>query len=158
MTVCLSTYPSKYEGVAGHQLAILESVGLCVLPPGSSVPLPAAELIIDALIGYSLRSAPVGLTAEMIEAANAADAAVLALDMPSGIDADTGDVRASAIRADATLTLALPKSGLVEDAARPYVGELYLADIGVPAELYRRAPLCIGLGALFARGDVVRLV
>jgi len=155
VTVCLSTYSSKFEGVAGHQLAILERVGLRVNPPRES--LPAAELIIDALIGYSLRGAPVGPAAEMIDAANAADAAVLALDMPSGIDADTGEARASAIRADATLTLALPKSGLLKDAARPYVGELYLADIGVPAELYGRAPLCLGLGAIFARGDVVRL-
>ena len=157
VTVCLSAYSSRFEGVAGHQLAILEKVGLRVHPPGESLPLPTSELVIDALIGYSLRGAPVGPTAEMIEAANAANVAVLSLDMPSGIDGDTGHALDSAIRADATLTLALAKRGLLEDAARPYVGELYLADIGVHAELYTRAPLCLKVGSVFARGDVVRL-
>ena len=157
MTVCLSAPAARLEGAAGHQMAILKSVGLRVNSPGESIPLPAADLMIDALIGYSLRGVPVGPAAEMIDAANAADAAVLSLDLPSGVDADTGDAPGSAIRADATLTLALPKRGLMQDTAQQYVGELYLADVGVPAELYRRDPLCLGVGSVFARGDVVRL-
>lgn len=157
VTVCLSAPTSRFEGVAGQQLAILENVGLRVNTPDDSLPLPATDLIIDALIGYSLRGPPSGVAAEMIEAANAADVTILSLDMPSGIDADSGDAPGSAIRADATLTLALPKKGLMKNSARRYVGELYLADIGVPAELYRRKPLCLGVGSIFGRCDVVRL-
>ena len=157
VTVCLSAPAARFEGAARHQIAILENVGLRVNHPGDSFSLPAADLIVDALIGYSLRGAPVGPAAKMIEAVNAADGFVLSLDMPSGIAADTGSALDIAIKADATLTLALPKIGLVKDNARPYVGELYLADIGVPTELYGRVPLCLSVGSVFARGDVVRL-
>jgi NAD(P)H-hydrate epimerase len=72
------------------------------------------------------------------------------------MDATSGDVYESTVRATATLTLALPKTGLVSDPARAHVGELYLADIGVPRRLYSE----IGLadpGALFGKSDLVRL-
>jgi NAD(P)H-hydrate epimerase len=157
VTVCLSAPAATLDGAAGHQLTILEQFGIRVDPPGASIPFQAADLIIDALIGYSLRGAPVGPASEMIDSANAADPGILSLDIPSGVDADTGNAPDSAIRADATLTLALPKRGLLKDTARRYVGELHLADIGVRAELYGRPPLCFEVVPPFARGDVVRL-
>jgi hypothetical protein len=55
------------------------------------------------------------------------------------------------------MTLALPKSGLATETARDGVGELYLADIGVPPGLYARPPLNLRVGPLFARADVIRL-
>ena len=72
------------------------------------------------------------------------------------MDATSGDVHDSTVRATATLTLALPKTGLVSGPARTQVGELYLADIGVPRQLYSE----IGLsdpGALFTKSDLVLL-
>jgi NAD(P)H-hydrate epimerase len=70
----------------------------------------------------------------MIEWAMGRPVPVIALDVPSGIDSTTGEALGAHVSAAATLTLALPKTGL--DAAA--VGELQLADIGIPAEVYRR--------------------
>ncbi len=81
---------------------------------------------------------------------------MLALDVPSGIDATTGAVHAPAIRATATMTLALPKAGLRAPAAAEHVGELYLADIGVPPGLYTQL-FAVPVGPLFALDEIVRL-
>jgi len=91
-------------------------------------------LILDAVIGYSLGGALRGASLEMVEWANASDVPVLALDVPSGIDSTTGDAPGAAVRATRTMTLALPKTGLDARA----VGDLWLADIGIPIEVYRR--------------------
>jgi NAD(P)H-hydrate epimerase len=93
------------------------------------------DLIIDALIGYGLRSAPRGRSAELIRWANASGARILSLDVPSGIDATTGEAPGEVIRASATLTLALPKTGLLPERT----GALYLGDIGIAEGTYRRA-------------------
>ena len=91
-------------------------------------------LILDAIIGYSLGGAPRGAALDMIGWAAAQPVPVLSLDVPSGIDSTSGAAPGAAIAATRTMTLALPKTGL--DAAA--VGELWLADIGIPAEVYRR--------------------
>ena len=96
--------------------------------------LAAADLVVDALIGYSLRSAPHGVAAELIEAANHTAAPVLSLDVPSGLDATSGEAPGAVVRAHTTLTLALPKTGLTVEE----VGNLLLADLGIPAEVYAR--------------------
>lgn len=93
------------------------------------------DLIIDALIGYGLRSTPRDRVAELIRWANGLGAQIVALDVPSGIDATTGDVPGDGIQAASTLTLALPKTGLLPERT----GALYLADIGIPLGAYRRA-------------------
>lgn len=71
-----------------------------------------AELVVDALIGYSLCGAPQGRTAELIHLCNAHAARVLSLDVPSGLDATTGQMPGVVVRPERTLTLALPKMGL----------------------------------------------
>ena len=116
--------------------------------------LAPADLILDALIGYSLRGAPDGPAAGFIGTANAAGAPRLALDLPSGLDGDSGLPQKPCIRAAATLTLAWPKSGLLTDQAAHVVGQLFLADISIPAGIYR----AVGVepDALFARGPLVR--
>jgi NAD(P)H-hydrate epimerase len=93
-----------------------------------------AGLVVDALVGYGLAGAPRGRAASHIDACNAADAPVLSLDVPSGVDATTGERPGVAVDADHVLTLALPKVGLVEHAGET----LWLADIGIPREVYRR--------------------
>ena len=65
----------------------------------------------------------------------------MSLDLPSGIDPDTGAVDGSALRAAATMTVALPKRGLLEEHGREWSGRLYLADIGLPQALYQRVGL-----------------
>ena len=115
------------------------------------------DLIIDGIIGYSLRGKPSGSAAEMIRWANDYPAPILALDAPSGLDATTGAIFDPAIRADATMTLALPKEGLRAPGVEKHVGELYLADISVPPELYTRTPLNLQVAHIFAQSDIVRL-
>ncbi len=146
-----------FQGVPAQQLDILRSMGVPVSDGSESPELPAADLIVDAIIGYSLRGAPTGVAAGLILAANAHGAPILSLDVPSGVDATTGRVYDPAIRATATLTLALPKTGLDSSKAIPNVGELYLADISVPRELYAGLGIGLTVGPIFAKDDIVRL-
>jgi NAD(P)H-hydrate epimerase len=115
--------------------------------------LPESELVIDALLGFSLAGAPAGETAALIVAANAQAAPILAVDLPSGLAATSGEISEPCVRAVATLTLALPKTGLLVPAAREVVGELAVADIGVPPAAYGR--IGIDVDVLFATADVV---
>ncbi|MBI3998764.1 MAG: NAD(P)H-hydrate epimerase [Armatimonadetes bacterium] len=91
-------------------------------------------LIIDALLGYSLRGAPRPDMAALIRWAASSGIPVLALDVPSGVDATTGETPGDAVTATWTLTLALPKTGL----RAAYTGDLVLADLGIPAAAFRR--------------------
>jgi NAD(P)H-hydrate epimerase len=137
VNVLLDHEPEALGAAAAAQLRILQAAGVHPLEPSQAESaLRRADLVIDALIGYSLRGAPRGQAADLIAACNAHAARVLALDVPSGLDATTGDAPGLVIRAARTLTLALPKTGL-----RRIPGALYLADIGIPPEVYRRLGL-----------------
>jgi NAD(P)H-hydrate epimerase len=81
---------------------------------------------------------------------------VLILDLPSGLDATTGEPRNPTVKATATFTLALPKTGLLEEWAQGSVGELYLGDIGVPPQVYERFGLAVD--GLFSQGEILYLV
>jgi NAD(P)H-hydrate epimerase len=136
------------SGATAHQLVTIERLGVPVMTEP-----PWAELVIDSLIGYSLRGDPHGRAAELIEWANALAAPVLALDTPSGLDLTTGEIATPCVVADATLTLALPKIGLRR--APRVVGDLYAADISVPPAAYRG--MGVGATAPFAAGPIVRV-
>ncbi len=125
----------QLAGATRTQLEILRSAGVQPLSDLTGIRRVVREsrLVVDALIGYGLRDAPRGRTAELIEISNWQAARVLALDVPSGVDATTGATPGSAVRAERTLTLALPKTGLSQLAT-----ELYLADIGIPPSVYAR--------------------
>ena len=155
--VFLTKEPGDFNGVPAHQLGILSRMQLPISPPGSTA-FPSessdVDLVVDGVIGYSLSGAPRGQAAEMIRWANGQRAHILALDAPSGLDTATGEVFDPAIKATATLTLALPKQGL--RTRHTHVGELYLADISVPPALYKQS-LGLEVGPLFAESDVVRL-
>ena len=118
-------------------------------------PLPKADLLIDGLLGYSARGAPRGLVADLIGGANTSGTPILAVDIPSGLDPDTGTGTDVAIHAKATVTLALPKTGLLAAGARGAVGELLLADIGIPHLAFARVG--IDTRRLFIDGDLVRI-
>ncbi|MDA2918316.1 NAD(P)H-hydrate epimerase [Desulfobacterota bacterium AH_259_B03_O07] len=92
------------------------------------------DLIVDALIGYSLRSEPHGTILDLIHWANFNNSPILSLDIPSGVDSTTGDTYGEFIKPDWTMTLALPKNGLLPKRT----GKLILADIGIPIETYNR--------------------
>ena len=154
--VLLASEPEHLAEAPGLQLVILERMGVAIEVAGDDVDL-AADLVIDSLIGYSLSGPPRGVSAALIRKANAAAAPVLSLDVPSGVDTATGTVNEPSVEAAATLTLALPKEGLRGDDARRHVGELYLADIGVPPALYARPSIGLDVGHVFAEDDLLRV-
>ncbi len=155
--VHVSRPASEIAGVPGEQLAMLQRMGVPAHEPCDTPGIEHVDLVIDALIGYSLHGAPRGTTLALIDAANLALAPVLALDVPSGLDATSGETPGVAVIADGTMTLALPKIGLSAPTAEPYVGELYLADIGVPPSLYARHPLNLAVGPIFAMQEIIQL-
>ncbi len=133
--LCLAE-PDRLSGVTAFQRGIYAEAG------GQEI--AAAELssfrpalIVDAVLGYNLRGAPRPSAAAVIRWANASGAPVLALDLPSGVDATTGEIPGECVRADWTLTLALPKTGLRADRR----GALVLADLGIPASVFHRIGL-----------------
>ncbi len=117
--------------------------------------LARADLVIDAVLGYRGRGAPHDEVGALIERIHASRDRMLSLDLPSGIDSDTGVATQGAIRSRATMTLALPKAGLLTAEGRSHAGDLYLADIGLPAALYARIGLT--LDSPFGTGRIVRL-
>jgi NAD(P)H-hydrate epimerase len=114
-----------------------------------------ASVIIDALIGYNLRGNPRFPISDIIVTANSSQRMIVSLDLPSGLDATTGIQYSPCINATSTLTLALPKQGLMVPEARKVVGELYLADIGIPSTAYQDLGLVVRNP--FIKAPIVRI-
>jgi NAD(P)H-hydrate epimerase len=114
-----------------------------------------ADAVIDALIGYSLRDAPDDAYQPLIGMAALGDGPVISLDLPSGIDASSGERPGAAVPADITLALALPKRGTEIGEGRRFSGVRYLADIGMPRSVFTE----LGIGGAwgFADGPLIRL-
>jgi NAD(P)H-hydrate epimerase len=152
ISLVLAHDPSRLKEIPAHQLRILQHMHLEI---DEQPNLEKASLIIDALIGYGLNGDPRPPIAGWIELANDASRPILALDTPSGLDTTSGIPGDPCIKATATLALALPKSGLLTTQARGYVGDLYLADISVPPELYQQ--MGIEVPNIFA-ADLIRKI
>ena len=155
--VYLSSPVATLTEVPRHQHNVLKKISVPIRESDKRPTLPHADLIVDAILGYGLRGDPHGAAITLIGSANAHQAPVFSLDVPSGIDATTGIACRPAIKATATMTLALPKEGLRAETARDLVGELYLADIGVPPRLYSHPPLNLDVGPLFATQEIMRI-
>ncbi len=97
--------------------------------------LAASELAVDAIFGTGFRGVPDTLPAAAIAAINARGGPVLAVDIPSGVNGETGAVAGVAVRADRTVTLGLAKVGLFFQPGRALAGEVAVADIGLPDRL-----------------------
>lgn len=133
----LARPPAALSGVPAAQLRTLREAPARVIHWSDAFDIGEADLVIDAIVGCGLRGAPAGPQLALIRAAQAAAAPVLSLDVPSGVDPDTGEVPGVAVRAARTLALALPKRGL----RRANAGELWLADLGIPPGVFARAGL-----------------
>lgn len=117
--------------------------------------LASADAAIDAVLGYRGSGPPRDGVGLLIRQLATCSVPVISLDLPSGVDADTGATAGEAVLATATMTLALPKIGLFTDSGRRHAGETFLADIGLPGGLYSR--LGLDVGPLFAAGRILRL-
>lgn len=124
------------SGDAAVQARIVEKMGLALTPASPEALQATPGLIVDALLGTGLSSAPRGDAAEMIEAINACRSAqrpVLAVDVPSGLDCDTGrPLGPDCVRADVTVTFVAEKVGFAHGSE--WLGKIVVGDIGCPAE------------------------
>lgn len=131
ITVLLTVDEGEIAGLAATHLAPLRASGVRVVPfPPAS--LSGHDLLVDCLLGTGTRGAPRGPVAEAIVAANASGIPLLACDLPSGVDTDTGAVPGVAIRAQRTVTFAALKPGLLLYPGAEYAGNVILAPIGLP--------------------------
>ena len=158
VTALLIGPESEYAGEARRTLKEARAAGVEVRAPegtsGLRALLASASLIIDALFGTGFRGPARGLAAELIQAADVSKTPILAVDVPSGLNSDTGVPEGSAIRATATVTMGLPKVGLLLYPGAELAGTIYVADIGYPSALTEDPNLRTHL----VTGEMVRAV
>jgi NAD(P)H-hydrate epimerase len=127
------TEAGALAGPAAEEAHALRALGVEL----AAEPAPGgAQLIVDALLGTGLSRPAEGRIAEWIEVVNSSGCRVVSVDVPSGLDADTGLAGGPCVRAAVTVTLGLPKPGLLQAAGPEHAGEVWVADIGVPLEAY----------------------
>jgi len=134
--LCL-TSPHRLTPATADQLRTYRWAGGAVVALSSLSDSAPYDVIVDAVLGYGLRGAPTGDAATAIEWIGRSPATVISLDLPSGVDPDTGETPGVHVDADTTLTLHMPKAGL----ANPAAGWICLADLGIPVEATRRVGL-----------------
>jgi NAD(P)H-hydrate epimerase len=142
--VLLWADPAAITGDAAANLAIVRhcDVMLDVFWPDHDPARLASHLngaawVVDALLGTGARGEPTSPLAEVIDQLNACAAPRLAIDLPSGLDADTGQPAGHTIRAAHTCTFVAPKAGFKAPQAQPYLGQVHVLDIGTPRRLLK---------------------
>ncbi len=152
VSVAVGGEKAELRDVPAKQLAILEKMGIPIGGPGRDF--GSVELLVDALLGYGSRGDPREPLAGLIRRANGSGIPILAADVPSGLDATTGEPGEPCIFAKATITFGLAKTGFLNPKGRRLVGELYLADISLPVQVYHRySPR----GGVFGKETLVRI-
>lgn len=153
----LSKRALSLPDVTAKQYRLAMALGVPIREPGDEPPgsNDTYDLIVDGLLGFSGRGNPRGVIAELIHLANDHPAPVLAIDIPSGLDATTGVVGDPCIHADATVTLVLPKQGFLSPDAREVSGEVTVATIGVPAGVLERVGITVS-PSLFSESQAIR--
>jgi NAD(P)H-hydrate epimerase len=144
-----------------HHLKLLEKMQTPVIAydkdkSHSEQLIAEADVVIDALLGYHLEGSPRGVFADLISRINTSNALIIAYDMPSGVDATSGECFAPCIRADATLTLAMPKKVFQTESGHRNSGKVFLGDIGIPELLYNQ--LAKGSAPDFGNKGVIQIV
>jgi hydroxyethylthiazole kinase-like uncharacterized protein yjeF len=143
VTVVCTGPPEDLEGDAAANLERLPGEAPVTLAQGAEA-VGQASVIVDALLGTGFAGEPHGPVAEAIAAINAAPGGVVAVDVPSGVDASTGAVAGEAVRADVTVTFHASKPGLWIAPSKAYAGEVHTIEIGIP----RGAPMAAKAGLI----------
>jgi NAD(P)H-hydrate epimerase len=138
--------PEEMSGDAGVNLRIWQKMGQPVTFLFKEKELACfltecTALIVDAIFGTGFKGKATGIPAGCIEAINASGKPVVAVDIPSGLEADTGQVHGPGVKAAHTVTFALPKLGLVLDPGINYTGKLHVVDISIPSFLLEKEDL-----------------
>ena len=136
---------SRVTGIIRDHVASARACDVDVVvsadPSAAHAILESATLALDALLGTGLRNAPRDPQASAIRALNDSRRSILSVDVPSGLDATTGEPFDPTVRATLTCTLTAMKRGLRRERAAPYAGTVWVADIGMPAGAWTRAGL-----------------
>ena len=159
VTVIIPDHPDNISKINNEQLGVLRSMfvdrqfNTSRLMWESSV--LKADLVIDALLGYKINRTPEGDYAALIEISNKSKAKKISIDIPSGLNPDSGDQYNPCIKADYTLALGSIKKGLLEKKAKDFVGKLYLGDVGIPREVYQL--LGIEMPNIFEKSELIKI-
>ena len=140
--VLLLSPPDDLPGDAATNFAILKKTDVPVADFDAAQDVQDAAWLIDAMLGTGARGEPRAPFDAAIKWINAREAKTqaLAVDLPSGLDCDTGRPATHTVRADHTCTFAAMKSGFTQPSAKPYTGTVHVCDIGIPPRLLRGLP------------------
>lgn len=138
VAVFLAGKKEASKGDARINLNILENMGIEVTEISSLEeisPFHHIDVVVDALLGTGVTGAVTGFLAELINYINSLDAPIVSVDLPSGMETDTGAVHGACVHADCTVTMAHLKTGLLFSPASDHAGEISVIDISVPPEV-----------------------
>ena len=138
----------RRDELAGDSLAHFQELGsvpVLELPSCEQLANVSAAAIVDGLLGTGVKGDVREPVASVVAFVNAQPAPVVAIDLPSGLDSDTGEVRGVCVRATVTVTMGLPKIGLLKPSATDWIGALEVADIGFPSEFIAEIPSSVEL-------------
>jgi NAD(P)H-hydrate epimerase len=145
--VLLFCPPEELTGDAATNCRIVQKAAIPLTVPPATLEdqtlrglLLGAEWIVDALFGSGLRGPVRSPFDRVIEVMNSSLARILAVDVPSGLDSDTGQPLGATIRGQHTATVVAPKQGFASPASRAWTGEVHVIDIGLPRALFRASP------------------
>jgi NAD(P)H-hydrate epimerase len=148
--IFLVSPPDGFSGDALTNLRIAQNLNLPMTPILSEADLAtrkseiaACDLIVDAIFGTGLRGAVRGFVADVIEFLNGTDIPIVAVDLPSGLEADAGIAEGACIQADCTVAMGLPKRGLLVYPGADFAGELVIADIGFPPSVIEKQNISV---------------
>lgn len=140
LAVEVVAWPGEYAGDAAKARQAWHASGGNIRLADDTDLMPAADVVVDALFGSGFKRPAEGLAAEWIERINASDAAVLAVNVPSGLQADTGALSGPCVQADATLSLVGWKAGLFTHEGVQRAGARALARLGLADACYAAVP------------------
>ncbi|HTW93292.1 MAG TPA: NAD(P)H-hydrate epimerase [Tepidisphaeraceae bacterium] len=134
VTIALATDPAKYHGDAKVNWDIAQAMSLPTIP-AEQLQTTHPALLIDAIFGTGLTDPPRPPFAEYVKMIAALNCPVLAIDIPSGLDCDTGKPLGACVVATRTITFVAEKVGFASPEAAKYLGQVTVGDIGSPPEL-----------------------
>ena len=142
--VYLLSSPAEIKGDAAANLTILQSMGAKIYLIINDkdlhrveISMMYADLIVDAIFGTGFKGEPRGVAARLIKLINDSKRLTLSVDVPSGLEADTGKVHGECINANFTITFGLAKVGLFMEPGCRYCGKIEIADISLPSQLLK---------------------
>lgn len=156
VTIFLAVPGEKLKGDARTNFAVASIIGIPIRKINSSSDFPSEKelkrkellVLVDALLGIGAKGAPRGVIREMVSVINRLKGIKVAVDIPTGVNADTGEVAGEAVKATYTVTFAYPKRGIYLYPGMDYAGEVIVADIGIPPGILKKAKMDVKANTL----------